>query len=111
MGGFFTQLFSKLTGIAEWCVKLVQQLAKDGWEMATDVPAWCFDQVLGVVVSMVGELDLTGLDQYQNTWTQLPAEIANAAAYLGIVQAGGIIATAIGIRLLLQLIPFTRLGS
>lgn len=111
MGALFTSLFAKLTKIVEWVLALVKQLSKDAWEMVTDVPAWCFDQVLGVVVEMVGALDLSGLDQYQNTWTSLPAELANAAAYLGIMEAGVIIATAIMIRLALQLVPFTRLGS
>lgn len=111
MGAFFTALLRMLAAMVSWVVDLLKQLALDAWEMVTDLPAWCFDQMLGLVASLIGEVDLGGLDAYQNTWAGLPAEMANAAAYLGIVEAGAIIATAIGIRLVLQLIPFTRLGS
>lgn len=111
MGGLFSSLFAKLAAIVEWCIELVKQLFKDGWEMVTDVPAWAFDQLLGVVVSAIADLDLSGFDSYTATWSTLPGEVLNAVAYLGVVEAAVIITTAIGIRLVLQLIPFTRLGS
>lgn len=111
MGAFFTALLAKIVGFAKWVADCVLQVFVDAWELITDVPVWVFDQVCGLVVSIIAELDLSGFDAYQSTWSTLPAEIANTAAYLGIVEAGGIILAAIMIRLVLQLIPFTRLGS
>lgn len=111
MGGLFTALFAKLSAIVGWVIDLFKQVFLDVWEMLTDLPLWVMDQVFGLVVSIVGTLDLSALDAYANTWAALPPEIINAAAYLGIVECGAIILAAIGIRLMLQLIPFTRLGS
>lgn len=111
MGGLFTALFAKLSAIVQWVIDCIKQLAKDGWEMATDVPAWCFDQVLGVVVGALEEIDVSAFDAYSQSWGSLPGEVLNAVAYLGVGQGAAIIMAAIGIRLLLQLIPFTRLGS
>lgn len=112
MGGLFTLLLSKLTAIVAWVASLFVQVFKDVYEMLTDLPVWVFDQMLGIVASAIGELDLTALDNYTaNTWTSLPGELLNALRYLGVADASIIILTAIGIRLVLQLIPFTRLGS
>lgn len=112
MGALFSALFAKIAAVAQWCIDLVKQLAKDVYEMLTDIPVWCFDQILGLVTGAVGELDLSGLDTYTaGAWTTLPGEVINALAYLGAAEVSVIILTAIGIRLVLQLIPFVRLGS
>ena len=44
-------------------------------------------------------------------WSSMPEEIINILGLLGVGPACGIIVAAIAIRLVLQLIPFTRLGS
>lgn len=111
MGGLFSALFAKLSAIVEWVVSLVKQLVTDAWEMFTDVPVWAFDQLLGIVVSAVGELDLSGISGHAQSWGNLPGEVLNAVAFLGGGEAAVLIVAAIGIRLVLQLIPFTRLGS
>ena len=68
-----------------------------------------------VIVSLIQstksvQVDLSGLQGFAPAGG-LPAEILNVMALCGVGSAVTIITTAIGIRLALQLIPFTRLGS
>lgn len=112
MFAFFTMVLAKIAAVVKWFGDLAIQVFVDLWEIITDIPCWVFDQVCGVVISAISELDLSGLDSYTaGAWASLPAELLNVLALLGVGDAVLIIATAIGIRLVLQLIPFTRLGS
>lgn len=72
--------------------------------------SWVFDQLLGLVVSALSAIDLGGLNNY-NPQTGFTSEMLNIMGLIGLGEASAIIVTAIGIRLILQLIPFTRLGS
>ncbi|MDR7377640.1 hypothetical protein J2X19_002319 [Rhodoferax ferrireducens] len=111
MFAFFSKLLAKITAVVQWFADLGKQVFKDLWEIATDVPCWIFDKLLDVVVSAISSLDLSGLQQYGGAWGSLPSEILNILGLLGVGQAVAIITAAITIRLILQLIPFTRLGS
>ncbi len=77
-----------------------------------DIPPWILDQVLsiasGLLSSILAMLEPVDLSQYL---TGLPDEVAWTLSQIGIPQCLGIIGTAIVVRLLLQLVPFTRLGS
>lgn len=78
--------------------------------MIKDAFAWLVEQVLDVVISAVSAIDVSGLEGVEG-WGSLPSEIINVLGLLGIGAASGVIVATIGIRLVLQLVPFTRLGS
>ncbi len=77
-----------------------------------DIPPWILDQMLGIstglLTSVLSILEPVDMSQYL---TGLPSEVSWVLSITGIPQCIGIISTAIVVRLLLQLIPFTRLGS
>lgn len=77
-----------------------------------DIPPWILDQILSIAISLLtgvlSILEPVDLGQYL---TGLPSEVSWTLSMVGIPQCFGIISTAIVIRLLLQIIPFTRLGS
>lgn len=77
-----------------------------------DIPPWILDQMLTIATRLLtGVLSLlepVDLGQYL---TGLPSEVSWTLSMIGLPQCVGIISSAIVVRLLLQLIPFTRLGS
>jgi hypothetical protein len=104
--------------IAEWATFLLSvftQVFVDGWEIITDFPVWVFDQVLGVVVSILSAASsLPGFTSVQTATSgfgTLPSEIVNIMGLLGMGTALGIVAAALTIRFLLGLIPFVRVGG
>jgi Protein of unknown function (DUF2523) len=107
----FTMLLAKLAAIVGWFGKLAVALFLAGWDFMRDVACWPFEQCMQIVVTAVGAVDLSGVVGNLQSWGALPVEVLNILGLLGVAQAGGIIVAAIAIRLVLQLIPFTRLGS
>ncbi len=99
-----------ITTLVKFVSDLVVNIFKAIWDMATDLVCWVLEKLLDLVVSAVKALDLSGLQGFAPAGG-LPAEILNVMALCGVGSAVTIITTAIGIRLALQLIPFTRLGS
>ncbi|EGR3108323.1 VSK receptor [Vibrio parahaemolyticus] len=77
-----------------------------------DIPPWILDQVLTLantlLTSVLSILEPIDISQYLGA---LPSEVSWTLSMVGIPQCLVIISTAIVVRLLLQLIPFTRLGS
>lgn len=95
-------------------VKYVSDLAVNifeaAWDMLTDMISWIIEQLLDIVVGAANSLDIGGLQGF-GAGFGLPEEIVNVMALCGVGSAVSIITAAIGVRLVLQLIPFTRLGS
>jgi len=81
-------------------------------EIFKDMFIWLFESFLDISILAINGLDsfFTGLD-IANHINSLPPEVSYYASALGLSQAMGMIIIAITIRLLLQLIPFVRLGS
>lgn len=80
--------------------------------MIKDSFIWIFDQFMSLAVlilsgmgDMFSALDVT---QYIEA---IPPDVKNIMALIGIGQCMSMVIAAIGIRLILQLIPFVRLGS
>lgn len=105
-----TMLLAKIADAIRWIGDLFVAVFVALWDMAKDAFAWVFDQVMDVAVSAVAAVDVSGLEGW-GAWGQLPAELLNVMAVLRVDEAVAIIMAAIGIRLVLQLVPFTRLGS
>ena len=83
-----------------------------GLDLLKDLAIWIFEQFLDISI-----LALNGLDTYFDTLdvtayiSAIPPETQWFLGQIGLPAAMSMIITAITIRLLLQLIPFTRLGS
>lgn len=104
-------LFAKIASIVEWFGKLFVAVFKAAWDFIRDAVCWPFEQFMDIALGAVQALPLDGLSTQATAWGSLPAEILNVMGLIGVGTAVSIIASAIGIRLVLQLIPFTRLGS
>lgn len=77
-----------------------------------DICIWFFDAVMGLAVMLLGGMgdifSSLNVAQYINA---IPGDVASVLSLIGLSEATGMIIIAITIRLMLQLIPFTRLGS
>ena len=81
-------------------------------EMHKDLSIWMFEQLLDL-----SHLALTGVDSYFDSLdftayiSSMPSGLQWFMSSIGVPQALTMIITSLTIRVLLQLIPFTRLGS
>jgi len=80
--------------------------------MISDIFIGIFDDLMGFANSLLAGLSL-GLEFLDITTylTALPVQYTQVMGLIGITQISTMIVTSLGIRLILQLIPFTRLGS
>ena len=108
---FFNLIISKIAAVLTWIGNLFKAVFTAGWDFIRDAVCWPFEQIMDIAVGAVQALPLDGLSNQATAWGNLPAEILNVMGLIGVGTAVSIIASAIGIRLVLQLIPFTRLGS
>ena len=110
MAGFFTMLLAKITALVSWFSGLFLAVFVALWDIFRDIFAWLFEQMLGVAVSAISTLDLSGINANLN-YGSIPANVMLVMSCIGLGQALAIIASALLIRFTLQLIPFVRLGS
>ena len=112
------------TDFAAWLLGIFQQFFDAGLvflermvltilDMLKDVAIWLFEQILTLTTTIIGVIDMSGLSAYSPSGliAQLPSDVSNIMGLIGMGTCMNIIAAAILIRLSLQLIPFTRLGS
>ena len=107
----FTLLFAKIAAVVQWFSDLFVAIFKALWDFIRDAVCWPFEQIMDIVISAVQALPLDNLATQSTAWGSLPGEVLNVLGLLGVGTAVTIISAAIGVRLVLQLIPFTRLGS
>lgn len=108
---FFTKFWEKIKAVLEWLIELIQALFKATLSFLLDVVASAFDKILELVVSLLDSIELGSLSGISSAWGGLPDEVINVLGLLGIGEASAIIISAISLRIVLQLVPFTRLGS
>ena len=111
MSAAFSMLFAKIAAVLEWIGALWIAIFVALWDLVKDGFAWLFEQVLKVAVSAIGSIDTSAVDAYAGQVGALPAELLNILGLLGVGTAISIITAAITVRLVMQLIPFVRLGS
>lgn len=111
MAAAFSMLFAKIAAVVQWFGKLFIGVFKSLWDMLTDVPCLLLEQALDIVISAVSAFNFDGVTGSLSAFNDLPAEMVNILGLLGFAEAMGIIGTALTIRILMQLVPFTRLGS
>ncbi|MBS9903613.1 DUF2523 family protein [Vibrio alginolyticus] len=102
---WLVDLFNKL-------LEFLYQLLMSLFNMLKDLFFWAIEQVMAMVnLLLSGVFALfTPVDMSQYM-TSIPPKVSWVLAAVGVPQCLSIILAAITIRLLLQLIPFTRLGS
>ncbi|WP_017817623.1 DUF2523 family protein [Vibrio harveyi] len=102
---WLVDLFNKL-------LEFLYQLLLTLFDMLKDIFLWIVEQVMNavnmVLPSVFALFAPVDMSQYM---TSIPPTLAWVFAAVGVPQCLSIILAAITIRLLLQLIPFTRLGS
>lgn len=82
------------------------------FDMLKDLACFLLEGALSLVhLAISGLGSLLGALNVVQYFSMLPPEVQSVMAIAGVNDASVIIVTAIGIRLMLQLIPFTRLGS
>ncbi|MEZ8363311.1 DUF2523 family protein [Vibrio splendidus] len=82
------------------------------WDMFNDLICYVLESAFNVVYLIVngisGAFSSFGLVQYLS---MLPNEMLNIMSLVGANEASAIIVSAVVVRVILQLIPFVRLGS
>lgn len=106
-----TLLLSKIAALASWLGELAVAVFTSAWLALTDLISWAFAGFLSIAVTAINSLDLGGLTAYAAGWSGLPSEMIEVLQAVGLTSAFGIIISAIIVRVILQLIPFVRLGS
>lgn len=112
MGAFFTAILSKIVGLAGWIGALAVAAFAAFWLLGTDLGAWLFEQVLNVAIFALNAVSFDSQTFNPGAYiSALPPEVTNMLGLLKIGESLAIILAAILLRITLQLIPFTRLGS
>ncbi len=100
------------TGIFDWIFDLFKSLALTVFDMLKDLILFIVDifMTLGFAIleGLAETLELMDLTKYVDS---MPAEVSFVLSATGLSQAVGMIMAAGTVRLLMQLIPFVRLGS
>lgn len=106
---FFSDLLAKIAGLAKWFLAVFKQIFVDLWHMITDACLWWFDAGLGLAIGAISMIDAP-FDP-QTYYSIIPPDVVNMLGVIGVTQALSIVVSALIIRMILQLIPFVRLGS
>ena len=104
-------VLAKFAAALKWIGELFIKVFVALWDILKDLFSWGFEQGMDVSISAMSAIDVSGVQDVSGYWTGLPGEILNVLGLIGFGQAMALIVVALGIRLVLQLIPFTRLGS
>lgn len=111
MAAGFSMLLAKLAALAGWFGDLFVSVFVALWDIFRDIASWTFEQVMSVAVLAINGVSLDALTQAFPGFGEIPAQMMIVMSAIGLGQAFAMIAASITIRLTLQLIPFTRLGS
>lgn len=101
-----------LTNFTDWLLSILKTMANTLLDMMKDVFLFAFEQIMILIIFVLDGMGtfFEGLNVAQY-FSAIPPGTAWVLNQIGVGQALGMIVSAITIRLLLQLIPFTRLGS
>lgn len=107
----FTLLLAKIASLLSWFGSLFVAIFVSLWDIFRDAFAWLFDEVLGVAITAVKAVDVSGISGNLGGFGSIPANMMEVMAAVGLGQALALISAALAVRFALQLIPFVRLGS
>lgn len=112
LGAAVTAILAKFVGLASFMIVLALAVFVGLWLLGTDLGAWIFEQVLNIAIAALNSIPFDGEMFNPGTYiAALPPEMTNILGLIRLGECLAIIGSAILIRIILQLIPFTRLGS
>src|SRR5665647_2194478 len=105
LGGPFSSILAKMAAVVAWFGALAVAVCVSLWDIFKDSFCWVFEQMMSVSTSAVGSIDVSAMSGYSaQGWGALTGPIVNILGLLGVGTAIAVIASAISIRLVLQLI-------
>lgn len=110
MESFLQSIIDAIYAFGNWLFSVVAELVDAIFTVIKNAFIWAWDGVLGVIVGAVNSLSFS-IPSVASYWAQVPADVINVLSLVGFGEAMAIVASAIVVRLGLQLIPFVRLGS
>lgn len=111
MFAFFQLLINKFTAVLTWIGNLFKAVFVALWDIMKDAVCWILESLMGIAVNLVNSFDVSGIQSNLAAFGSLPGNVMEVVSALGLGTAFTIIASAIGVRFVLQLIPMVRLGS
>lgn len=109
---FFVWLYDLIIDFFPWFWSFLKELFTALMNLLKDFMSWIFEEFLDLIISLLSSIPgVEKLQELSQYYSGLPGEVLSMMGLIGIPEATGIIVTAILVRLFLQLIPFTRLGS
>lgn len=114
IGQFFTALLAKFGSALTWIGNLFKGVFVSLWHVVTDVFCWVFEGFLKILQGVLDALPGTQAFSLLNPAQYINGMSADMVNMIGLVRVGeglAIILAAIAVKLVLQVIPFTRLGS
>lgn len=99
-------------GIFAWIVVQAKSALLTLWDMFTDLLLFIVDLFMSVgLIALEGMSEALQLVNITNYINAMPADVLGVVNAIGLGEAIGMVMAAGTARLLLQLIPFVRLGS
>lgn len=112
MGAFFTAILLKIVNLAAWLILLVIAMFTAWWLLGTDLGCWLVEQLLDVAIAALNAVTFDAETFNPGAYiSSMPADVVSMLGLLRVGEALAIIASACVVKVLLQLVPFTRLGS
>lgn len=96
----------------DWLISALEKVVNSIWLIGQDVFCWALDGLLSVAQSALATIPLPdSAFQFGAQLGNLPSEMLDMFAKLGLGYCLALVVGALAVRLVLQLIPFVRLGS
>ncbi|SOZ97310.1 DUF2523 family protein [Cupriavidus taiwanensis] len=114
MGAFVTAILAKFAALAGWLGTMAVAVFTAAWLFGTDLVCWIFEAFLKLTQTILDGLPGTDAFAALNPAQYIngaPADLVNMIGLMRLGEGLAIILGAIVIKLALQLVPFTRLGS
>jgi len=111
MEDFINWISQFLADALQWFFDLIKTVFLVLWDMLVDLFCFIVEMVFTALNALLALVPVPSNWSPQTYVNSLPVEVLQMMSAVGLTQAVGIIVVAIGIRFLLQLIPFVRLGS
>jgi len=111
MGELASWFWGQIKRALVWIGDLFTDAFIAAWDFFMDGVCWVLDKLLDLGVSAVAGMSTGIFTDAAQAFQMIPHDVLQILSLLGVGQCIAIITAAITIRLVLQLIPFVRLGS